>query len=526
MTVYLVGAGPGDPGLLTRRGAQLLAEADVVVHDRLVDRSLLALAKEGAELVDVGKRPATADPPGGDGGDGGSSQARQTDINRLLVELGRSGRTVVRLKGGDPFVLGRGGEEVEALRAAGVRWAVVPGVTSALGVPAVAGIPLTHRGLSTSVTVVTGHLGDPADPAGVDWASLAAAGGTLVVLMGMANRREIADRLMAGGRAAGTPVAVVEWGTTPAQRTVRTTLAGLAAVDLGSPAVIVVGPVAALDLAPVAGTLAGTTVVVTRPPDQAGPLSAALAGAGARVLELATIEVAPPEDGGAALAAAAAAAAGYTWVAFTSANAARRFAACLRDGRDLGRARLAAVGPASAEALARHGLVADLVPARRSADGLVEAIGKAPVGGTVLFPRAAAAREVLPEGLRAAGWTVDEVVAYRTVEGVRPPAAVADEVGRADAVVFTSPSAVRGFVSSRDDRQRPLVLPAVVACIGEVTASAVRSVVGPDDGHRVVVASSPSPAAIVAALAEGLGRAGAGGVGGGAPAGEAPRPAP
>ncbi|MHB1775326.1 MAG: uroporphyrinogen-III C-methyltransferase [Acidimicrobiales bacterium] len=530
MTVYLVGAGPGDPGLLTRRGAQLLAEADVVVHDRLVDRSLLALAKDGAELVDVGKRPTTpgrSDAPAAGGGAARSSGDRQSEINRLLVELGRSGRTVVRLKGGDPFVFGRGGEEVEALRAAGVPWVVVPGVSSALGVPAGAGIPLTHRGLSASVSVVTGHLGDPADPAGVDWASLAAAGGTLVVLMGMADRREIADRLIAGGRPAGTPVAVVEWGTTPAQRTVRTTLAGLAAVDLGSPSVIVVGPVAALDLAPVAaldlapvaGPLAGATVVVTRPPDQAGALSAALADAGARVLELPTIEVAPPEDGGRGLAAAAAAAAGYTWVAFTSANAVGRFAACLRDGRDLGRARLAAVGPASAEALARHGLVADLVPARASADGLVAAIGEAPEGGTVLFPRAAAARETLPEGLRAAGWTVDEVVAYRTVEGVRPPAVVADEVARADAVVFTSPSGVRGFVASRDDHRRPLVLPAVVACIGEVTASAVRSVVGPGDGRRVVVASSPTPAAMVVAVAEGLDRGRADGAGGGVAAG-------
>jgi uroporphyrinogen III methyltransferase/synthase len=529
VTVYLVGAGPGDPGLLTRRGAQLLAEADVVVHDRLVDRSLLALAKEGAELVDVGKRPATPGTPAGAAGADGpgrSSRDRQSEINRLLVELGRSGRTVVRLKGGDPFVFGRGGEEVEALRAAGVPWAVVPGVSSALGVPAGAGIPLTHRGLSTSVSVVTGHLSDPADPAGVDWASLAAAGGTLVVLMGMADRREIADRLIAGGRPAGTPVAVIEWGTTPAQRTVRTTLAGLAAVDLGSPSVIVVGPVAALDLAPPAGRLAGTTVVVTRPPDQAGALSAALADAGARVLELPTIEVAPPEDGGRGLAAAAAAAAGYTWVAFTSANAVGRFADCLRDGRDLGRARLAAVGPASAEALARRGLVADLVPARASADGLVEAIGEAPEGGTVLFPRAAGARETLPEGLRAAGWTVDEVVAYRTVEGVRPPAVVADEVARADAVVFTSPSGVRGFVASRDDRRRPLVLPGVVACIGEVTASAVRSVVGPGDGRRVVVASSPSPAAMVAAVAEGLDRDRAGGAGDGPAAGRAGPAAP
>lgn len=519
MTVHLVGAGPGDPGLLTRRGAQLLAQADVVVYDRLVDRSLLALTKQGAELIDVGKRPSGAaggaggtGSPGGAGAFGGSGETgaghrvvqagagRQADINRLLVELGRSGRTVVRLKGGDPYLFGRGGEEVEALRAAGVPWEVVPGVTSALAVPTLAGIPVTHRGLSTSVTVVTGHAGDPTAPGGVDWASLAEAGGTLVVLMGMATRREIAERLLAGGRPADTPVAVVEWGATPAQRTVRTTLDALAEVDLGPPAVIVVGPVAGLDLTPDAGPLAGTSVVVTRPRDRAAPLCRALADAGARVLELATIDPAPPEDGGLALAAAACRAADYQWIAFTSANAVHRFTAHLRDGRDLGRARLAVVGPATAEALAQHGLVADLVPERASAEGLVEALGGAPEGGRVLFPRAAAAREVLAEGLRAAGWAVDEVVAYRTVEGAHPLAALADEVGRADAVVFTSPSAVRGYLASRDDADRALPWPPVVACIGEVTASAARRA----GVARPWVASSPTPEDLVAALAEGL----------------------
>lgn len=376
MTVHLVGAGPGAPGLLTRRGAELLGQADVVVYDRLADRSLLAMAREGAELVDVGKRPAGA--------------GRQADVNRLLVELGRSGRTVVRLKGGDPFLFGHGGEEVEALRAAGVPWEVVPGVTSA--------------------------------------------------------------------------------------------------------------PVAGHGLTPDTGPLAGTSVVVTRPRDQAAPLCRAMADAGARVLELATIEPAPPEDGGSALAAAAYRAAGYQWIAFTSANAVHRFAAHLGDRRDLGRARLAAVGPATAGALARHGLVADLVPERASAEGLVEALGTASEGGRVLFPRAAAAREVLAEGLRAAGWVVDEVVAYRTIEGARPPSALADEVGRADAVVFTSPSAVRGYLASRDDAGRPLAWPPVVACIGEVTASEARraGVAAP------VVAASPTPEGLVAAIAAAL----------------------
>ncbi len=234
MTVYLVGAGPGDPGLLTRRGAELLGRADVVVHDRLIGPELLDLAPPGAELVDVGKEP-------------GASEA-QSGINALLIELGRTGRQVVRLKGGDPFVFGRGGEEAEALAQAGIGYEVVPGVSSAFAAPAAAGIPVTHRGLATSVTVVTGHVGDPSAPGGVDWPSLGRAGGTLVVLMGMSERARIARVLIGSGRPGTTPVSVVHWATTDRQRVVRTTLDGLASVDLPAPSVIVVGPVAGLDL--------------------------------------------------------------------------------------------------------------------------------------------------------------------------------------------------------------------------------------------------------------------------------------
>ncbi len=239
MTVFLVGAGPGDPGLLTRRGAELLGGADVVVHDRLIDQELLGLAPSGVELIDVGKVP-------------GASQA-QAEITALLIELGRSGRQVVRLKGGDPFVFGRGGEEAEALGRAGIEFEVVPGVSSAFAAPAAAGIPVTHRGLATSVTVVTGHVGDPSAPGGVDWESLGRAGGTLVVMMGMSERTRIADELLGSGRPASTPVAVVHWATTARQQVVRTTLGDLAAVELPAPSVIVVGPVAGLDLTTLPG---------------------------------------------------------------------------------------------------------------------------------------------------------------------------------------------------------------------------------------------------------------------------------
>ncbi len=232
MSVALVGAGPGDPGLLTLRGAQLLERADVVIHDRLVAAEVLALARRGAALIDVGKRPGEPD--------------RQARINALLVEHGRSGRRVVRLKGGDPFVFGRGGEEAEALRAAGVEYEVVPGVSAAFAAPAAAGIPVTHRAASSWVTVVTGHAGE-AEPR-VDWAALGAHDGTLVVLMGMAERARIAAELQEAGRSPDTPVAVVHWATTAGQRVVRTTLGGLEEVELPPPSVIVIGAVAGLDL--------------------------------------------------------------------------------------------------------------------------------------------------------------------------------------------------------------------------------------------------------------------------------------
>jgi uroporphyrin-III C-methyltransferase len=254
VTVWLVGAGPGDPGLLTRRGADLLGTAEVVVYDRLISLELLDLAPASALRIDVGKVP-------------GSSN-RQSDINALLIEQGRAGRRVVRLKGGDPFVFGRGGEEAEALRSAGVACEVVPGVSSAFAAPAAAGIPVTHRGLAASVTVVTARVGDASGADTVDWESLAKVGGTVVVLMGMSERGRIATALVAGGRAEDTPVAVVHWGTTASQRVVRTTLGGLPSVDLPAPAAIVIGPVAHLDLWSLAD---GWSVDPPDPPDPAVP---------------------------------------------------------------------------------------------------------------------------------------------------------------------------------------------------------------------------------------------------------------
>jgi uroporphyrinogen III methyltransferase/synthase len=481
VTVYLVGAGPGDPGLITRRGAELLARAEVVVYDRLVAPALLALAPPDALRVDVGKRPGVTTPQ------------RQQGINELLVEHGRAGRAVVRLKGGDPFVFGRGGEEAMALRDAGIAFEVVPGVTSAFAAPAYAGVPVTYRGLSASVTVVTGNVGDPT-AGGVDWGALARAGGTLVVLMGMERRAEIAARLIEGGRARDTPVLVVHQGSTPAQRRVRTTLAQLGSVELGPPSTIVVGAVAGLDLdwfSP--GPLAGTTVVVTRARSQSAGLVDALTEAGASVVDMAVIDIAAPPDDGDALAGAAdrLRAGAYDWVVCTSANAVEQLLSCLRDGRDLGRTRIAAVGPATAAALAAHHLVADLVPDDASAQGLADAM---PAGtGRVLYPRAVAARPVLAAGLRAKGWDVDEVDAYRTVPASdaleRGPEAL--ERALQAVVTFTSPSTVRAFTELVGGRT-----PALVACIGPVTAEAARQA-----GLNVdVVADEHSAAGLVDAL--------------------------
>ncbi len=457
MTVYLVGAGPGDPGLLTVRGAEVLAAADVVVYDRLSVASLLELAPAGAERISVGKTPRGPSFP-------------QSDINALLVDKGRAGLEVVRLKGGDPFVFARGAEEAEALGAAGVPFEVVPGVTSAAAVPAYAGVPLTARGRATSFTVVTGHQ-EPGAASETDWEALAGVGGTIVVVMGVATRAAVARRLLAGGLAPETPVASVQWGTRPDQRTVRTTLQGLASAEIDPPAVIVIGEVAELDLAWYERRpLFGRTVVVTRPASSRGALSARLQRLGAATVELPVVEVADPADGGAALRAAAGSVASYDWVVFTSANAVTRFLPLLRDARSFGTARVAAIGPGTVAALAEHRLVADLVPERFVAESLLATFPSPPPGGgRVLLPRAAVAREVLPEGLRAAGWHVDVVEAYRSRPATAPPAVI-EAVGTADAVTFTSASTVTSFLEVAGRR----ALPPVVVCIGPVTAATAR----------------------------------------------------
>jgi uroporphyrinogen III methyltransferase / synthase len=455
MTVYLVGAGPGDPGLLTVRGAEVLGNADVVVYDRLVHPSLLDHAPADAERIYAGKAP-------------GAAEKSQADINALLVERGRPGKTVVRLKGGDPFVFGRGGEEAEALAAAGVPFEVVPGITSAIGAPAYAGIPVTHRGISTHFTVVTGHEDPAKATADVDWGALAGAGGTLVILMGAGRVGEIAARLMDGGLAPGTPVAAVRNGTRPDQQTVRATLDTIGDAGVQAPAAIVVGDVATLDLSWFESRpLFGRSVVVTRAREQASELRLRLESLGAEVIELPAIAIEP-------LAFELPTLDRYAWLVFTSANGVTAFlqrglARAGLDARALTGVRIAAIGPGTAAALADNALRADVVPERFVAESLLDAFpAPSRQGERVLLARAQRARDVLPAGLAARGYEVDVLGVYRTVAAASDPALL-DRVrrGEVDALTFTSSSTVTNLCDLLGDVPEPQPL---VASIGPVTS--------------------------------------------------------
>jgi uroporphyrinogen III methyltransferase/synthase len=479
VTVYLVGAGPGDPGLLTLRGAEVLRRADIVFYDRLSSAALLDLAPARAERISVGKTPRGPSTP-------------QEEINRLLIEHGQAGREVVRLKGGDVFVFARGGEEAAALKAAGVAFEIVPGVSSAIAAPAYAGVPVTSRGVSTSFTVVTGHE-DPWSSTETDWEAVARVGGTIVVLMGVATRAEIAARLMAGGLDGATPVMAVWNGTRPNQSSLRTTLAGLGVAAVETSATIVIGAVAALDLSWFeARPLFGRSIVVTRAREQASELRRRLESLGADVIEIPTIAIEPIE--GLDLLGRLE---GADWVVCGSPNAVAALVGELRDGRDLRATKVAAIGPGTAAALHDFGVRPDLVPERNVAEGLVEVFPPGP--GRVLLPQAADARPALATGLVAKGWTVDTVIAYET----RPATIAAADIERAraaDAITFTSSSTVTNYVvgAGRD------AVPRIVVAIGPVTADtagdlgvAVTTTADPHtiDGlvDAVVATLSPSP---------------------------------
>ncbi|HEY2258997.1 MAG TPA: uroporphyrinogen-III C-methyltransferase [Solirubrobacteraceae bacterium] len=460
MTVYLVGAGPGDPGLMTVRALELIAAADVIIYDRLIPASALQAARPEAELLYAGK-------------EGGGPSVSQQDIVRLLLQRGAAGRQVVRLKGGDPFVFGRGGEEAEALRAAGIAYEIVPGVTAGVAAPAYAGIPVTHRDAASAVGFVTGHE-DPSKPeSALDWNALASFPGTLVVYMGIRRLAGIADRLVAAGRPAAEPAAVIERGTLPGQRVVGGTLGSIASVaaeaEIRAPAIAVFGPVAALrsELAWLQSRpLAGITIAVTRARAQASALAARLRALGAEAVEAPAIKIvaidgpAPQLDR-------------YDLVCLTSPNGVRllfeRLQAAGGDARAFAGTTVAAIGPGTAAALRQRGLSADVVPERFVAEGLVDALAGVPVS-RALVARAAEARDVLPAALRARGAEVDVVALYETVaEAVSP--AQRQAVRAADYVTFTSSSTVRFFFEAIGDG---LADGARLASIGPVTSAALR----------------------------------------------------
>jgi uroporphyrinogen III methyltransferase / synthase len=461
MTVYLVGAGPGDPGLMTARALELIASAEVIVYDRLIPSGALDGARPDALKLYAGKQ-------------GGGESTAQEEIERLLLEHGSRGASVVRLKGGDPFVFGRGGEEAEALRAAEIEFEVVPGVTAGVAAPAYAGIPVTHRDAASAVAFVTGHE-DPLKPeSALDWDALARFPGTLVVYMGVKRLGAIAQRLLDGGRSPEEPAALVERGTLPGQREVVATLAAIAGEaersKIKAPAIAVFGEVAALGdrLAWLSRRpLNGVSVAVTRARAQASGLAARLRLLGAEVVEAPAIKIVPLEVELGDLS-------GYDLVCLTSPNGVHLlFDALARTGRDarsLAGAKVAAIGPGTAAALREHGVIADVVPEKFTAEGLVDALAGQPAR-RVLVARAAEAREVLPDALRERGAQVDVIPLYETVAEALSPDEV-DAALAADYVTFTSSSTVKFFSEAVGERISELR--GRLVSIGPVTSVALR----------------------------------------------------
>jgi uroporphyrinogen III methyltransferase / synthase len=469
--VYLVGAGPGDIGLLTLKGKAVLERADAVIYDFLVNDDLLRYAPTACEKICVGKRP-------------GEKSTPQEGINDLIVSRAAQGKTVVRLKGGDPFIFARGGEEAQALAKAGIAFEVVPGISSGFAAPAYAGIPLTHRDLSSSITFLTGHE-DPSKPSSsIDWPKLAKGADTLVLFMGVRNLPEITAALVKGGRNANTPVAVIRWGTRAEQQTVTGTLVDIAARAAGieAPAVIVIGEVASLsdelnwfERLP----LFGKRIVTTRTREQSGALREALEELGAEAIEVPAIEIRNPQSWQ-PLDDAIGRLEEFDYLVFTSSNGAKKFLnrlqPCGRDVRDLRGLCIGAIGPGTAAVLAATGIRADFLPEEYRAEGLIECLkGDDVRGKNFLIPRAKVARDILPRSLQERGARVEVVEAYETVRAQFPPGELERLLTPApDAVTFTSSSTVTNFLELiESERLRKILESTAIASIGPITSETV-----------------------------------------------------
>ncbi len=474
-TVYLVGAGPGDPGLITVKAVDRIKRADVIVYDFLANEAVMDHARPEAERIYAGKM-------------GGCHAMRQEDINRLLADKALEGKTVVRLKGGDPYIFGRGGEEASFLFEHGVPFEVIPGVSSSAAAPAYAGIPLTDRRHTASVTLITGHEDPTKDGSSINWDKIATGAGTVVFLMGVKNLPSIVENMIRHGRSADTPAAVIERGTTPRQKTVTGTLETIVArareADIHPPSIILVGEVVTLrpqlnwfETRP----LFGRTIVVTRARRQASGFLARLGELGAEAVAFPTIDTVPPDtfeplDG------AIRRLSDYQWLVFTSVNGVEffesRLAAAGLDARGLSGIKVAAIGPATAERLRSFGITADFVPAEYRAEAVVDGMrdGMRP-GIRVLLVRAARAREVLPEELRAMGAEVDVAPAYQTVLPTERLEHVQNlfRKSEVDAVTFTSSSTVSNFVSMFPGTDiAGLLGNTKIACIGPITADTAK----------------------------------------------------
>jgi uroporphyrinogen III methyltransferase/synthase len=467
---YLVGAGPGDLGLVTLRAKELIERADVLIYDALSSPELLRWAKPSAEKIHVGKRA-------------GDHTLSQDEINALIIEKSQEGKNVVRLKGGDPMIFGRGGEEAGELAAAGIPFEIVPGISSAIGGPAYAGIPLTHREHASQLTIFTGHEDPSKEATSLDYAHLAKTAGTKVFLMGVSHLREITSSLIENGADPGAPIALTRWATTGSQKTITGTLANIAdiaeAESFSSPAVAVIGDVVRerekinwFEKRP----LFGKRIVVTRTREQAGELSSALSELGADAIELPTIRIEPPSDK-LAFAESVTHVHEYDWLVFTSPNGVQRFFdaffAVYEDARSLGKPRIAAIGDATAKKIRDYRFAIDLLPERFVAEGLLEAFSSESVENlTVLWVKAEESRDTLYDGLSSLGAIVDECVAYKTVAETTDPTGTHGRVREegADMITFTSASTVDHFFA--------LGLPwpegCVAASIGPITSQSLR----------------------------------------------------